>query len=115
MFNFVRISIGGPLLGLVVGIACTQWLKRILNNDVLIANITFVSCYTVFYIAEFTWVRVSGILSVVCLGLYMSAIGKTKVFMKNEHTVHTIHTIWTFIQYVCETIIFLLTGVIVGV
>ena len=78
--NFVRIAIGGPLLGILFGFLTSLWLKRIVRDDVLTANLTFVSCYLCFYIAEFTWVKVSGILSIVVLGLYMSAVGKTKIY-----------------------------------
>lgn len=49
--NFVRIAIGGPLLGILVGFLASLWLKRIVRDDVLTANITFVSCYLCFYIA----------------------------------------------------------------
>lgn len=79
IWDFTRTSLGGPILGLLFGIICMRCLKRIFNDSVLTANITFVSCYLVFYIAEFTWIRVSGMLSVVTLGLYMSATSKTKL------------------------------------
>ena len=71
--SFLRLSVGGLLLGLVIGVITSKWLKRIFYDNILIANITFVSCYIMFFIAEFTWVHVSGILSVVAFGLYMSA------------------------------------------
>lgn len=80
VINFVRIGLGGPLLGIIMGFLSSLWLKRIVRDDVLTANLTFVSCYLCFYIAEFTWVKVSGILSIVVLGLYMSAVGKTKIY-----------------------------------
>jgi hypothetical protein len=51
VFNFIRIGIGGPILGIVIGFITSLWLKRIVRDDVLTANLTFVSCYMCFYIA----------------------------------------------------------------
>ena len=78
--NFVRIALGGPVLGILIGIFMSIWIKRIIRDHVLAINVTFIGAYLTFYIAEFTWVRVSGILAVVCLGLYMSAVGKRKIY-----------------------------------
>lgn len=49
--NFLRISIGGPLLGLVVGFVISYWIKSTLRDSVLSMNITFVGAYLCFYIA----------------------------------------------------------------
>jgi CPA1 family monovalent cation:H+ antiporter len=49
--NFVRIAIGGPILGILVGFLTSFWLKKVVRDDLLTANITFVSCYLCFYIA----------------------------------------------------------------
>jgi NhaP-type Na+/H+ or K+/H+ antiporter len=110
--NFVRVAFGGPLLGMIIGILISFWMKRIVRDSVLSTNITFVGAYLCFYIAEFTWVKVSGILSIVVLGLYMSAVGKRKIYPESEHA---LHNVWGYIQYACETLIFILTGIVVGV
>lgn len=78
--SFVRIAFGGPLLGLIVGFIVSFWMKRIIRDAVLSINITFVGAYLCFYMAEFTFLKVSGILSIVTLGLYMSAVGKRKIY-----------------------------------
>ena len=78
--SFVRIAFGGPLLGCVVGFMMSYWMKRIIRDPVLSINITFVGAYLCFYFAEFTSLKVSGILSIVVLGLYMSAVGKRKIY-----------------------------------
>lgn len=109
--SFIRIALGGPLLGFIIGLMTSYWMKRIIRDPVLSINITFVAAYLCFYIAEFTWVKVSGILSIVVLGLYMSAVGKRKIYPESEHA---LHNAWGYIQYGCETLIFILTGVVVG-
>ncbi len=78
--NFVRVSIGGPLLGIIFGLILCWWMKKIIRDTVLSIIITFIGTYLCFYIAEFTWVKVSGILSIVTLGLFFSAVGKRKIY-----------------------------------
>lgn len=110
--NFIRLSIGGPILGAIFGMIICWWMKKIIRDSVLSVMITFIGCYLCFYISEFTWVRVSGILSLVSLGLFFSAVGKRKIYPESEHA---LHNVWASIQYGSETLIFLLTGIIVGV
>ncbi len=110
--NFVRVSLGGPLLGLVIGAIMSFWIKKTIRDSVLSVNITFVGAYLCFYLAEFTDIKVSGILSIVTLGLYFSAVGKRRIYPESEHD---LHSVWSYIQYSCETLIFVLTGIVVGV
>lgn len=84
-FNFVRNACGGPLLGIIVGIFGSFWLRRVIRDDVLTSIITFVLCYILFWLAEFTAIHVSGILAIVSLGLFMSAFGKTNIYSESEH------------------------------
>ena len=56
-----------------------------MRDDVLTALITFITCYILFYLAEFTFIKVSGILGIVTLGLFMSAFGKTNIYSESEH------------------------------
>ncbi len=79
-----RNAIGGPILGILVGYIGSLWLRRIIRDDLLSSTATFVLCYILFYVAEFTFVRVSGILSIIGLGLFMSALGKTKIYLEAE-------------------------------
>ena len=78
--NFVRVSLGGPLLGLVFGVIVSFWMKKIIRDTVLSVIITFIGTFLCFWVAEFTWIKVSGILSIVSLGLYFSAVGKRKIY-----------------------------------
>lgn len=91
--SLVRIAGGGPILGFLMGLIGSLWLRRVIRDDVLTSTITFICCYIVFYLAEFTFFHVSGILAIVVLGLFMSAFGKTKIYPESEHAVHTV---WSF-------------------
>lgn len=63
-----------------------------------------------FYTAESTGMGVSGILSLVCLGLYMTKSGRTQISSKSEEQ---LHHVWQYLGYFAETMIFLLAGVII--
>jgi NhaP-type Na+/H+ or K+/H+ antiporter len=108
---FVRLSFGGPLLGIIAGFIMSLILKRIHNNFVLEVNTTIVGSYLVFFIAESTALHISGILAIVALGLYMTRSGKTRISAESEHSVHHV---WGYIGYMAETVIFILAGVILG-
>lgn len=112
MFHrFFRLSFGGPALGVVFGIAMSMWLKRIVNNSILETNITIVGAYLAFYTAEFWELEVSGILALVALGLYMTKVGRTRISQMSEET---LHHIWSYLGFACETLVFLIAGVIIS-
>ena len=77
--NFARSAGGGPLLGIACGLLSSIWLRRVIRDQVLLSVITFFTCYLVFYFSEFTDLKVSGILALVALGVFMSAYGKTSI------------------------------------
>lgn len=108
--HLVRSMFGGPLFGIIVGLVAALWLKRITRDSILSISITFIACYLMFYFAE-TVLNVSGILALVTLSLFMSATGKTKIDHEAEHAMQSV---WSFMQYACETIIFLLSGLLIG-
>jgi len=85
-------------------------LSKIHNNGVLEANTTIFCAYMLFFVAE-TNIAVSGILTIVAMGLYMSNIGKTSISTESEHA---LHHVWGFIGFVAETVIFILSGIILG-
>ena len=67
--------------------------------------------YLIFFLAESTPLHVSGILAVVFMGLYMTKVGKTGISAESEHAVHHV---WGYIGFVAETVIFILSGIIMG-
>ena len=108
---FCRLSLGGPILGIIAGIILSLLLSRIHNNGVLEVNATIFVSYFAFYVAENTILHVSGILAIMSLGLYMTNTGKTSISTESEHSVHHV---WGFIGFMAETVIFILTGIIMG-
>lgn len=55
--------------------------------------------------------HVSGILALVACGLYMTNTGRTKISSESEEA---IHHIWSYFGFVAETLIFMLTGYVLG-
>lgn len=108
---FVRLAIGGPLVGIVCGIVVSFLLLRVYHDEVLEFSLTFMTAYFTFFIAEETEVKVSGILAICGLGLYMSAWGKHSITSQSEESVHHV---WGYAAYASETMIFCMSGVIIG-
>ena len=109
--KFIRLSGGGPLFGIFVGFIVSILLSKIFNNFALEVNTTIVACYIMFYFAEFTNLGFSGILALVALGLFMTYSGKTKISTESQHA---LHHIWGYVGFVAETLIFMLSGIIIG-
>ena len=49
---FCRLSMCGPLLGIVFAMGMTFWLGRIHNKPVLETNLTICTAYLCFFVAE---------------------------------------------------------------
>lgn len=94
--EFFRLSFGGPALGIIFGFVTSMWLRRIVDNSILETNLTIITAYLVFYTAEMTDLKVSGILALVSLGLYMTKVGKTRISHASEET---LHHIWQFLGF----------------
>lgn len=67
-----------------------------------------------YYVAENvdTGIKVSGIMALVSLGIYLSIFGKTKISSEEKRTVYIF---WKYVTYAGESIIFILAGILVGV
>jgi NhaP-type Na+/H+ or K+/H+ antiporter len=49
--NFIRIGLGGPILGIIIGLISSYFLKKVIRDDIMTANITFITCYICFWAA----------------------------------------------------------------
>ena len=78
---FLELTIGAIILGVIFGFLSTKLISKVSNNALLTLNVTVVSCYILYFIAEYVdlGIKVSGIMSLVSMGLYMAAFGKTKI------------------------------------
>lgn len=110
---FFRLSFGGPALGIVIAFIFYQIMKYLLKSPNAFVIMSIISCYLTFFICESDHlkIKVSGILALVVLGLYLGNKLKGRLIGSLEETMHVI---WHFLAYILETILFLITGGYLG-
>ena len=67
-------------MGVFFGAISTFLINLVKRDSILTLNITVAMCYLLYFVAEFVQlgIRISGIMALVSMGLYMAAFGKTK-------------------------------------
>lgn len=110
VLQFLRLSLGGVVLGFTMFSVVYFWLSRITKDKILVITLTIVWSYLTFYLAE-NVVMVSGLISVVVLGVFMAMYSKMRL---PPETGEMVHTIISFVQFCLESILFIVTGVFIG-
>ena len=105
LMEFVRVAGLGVVFGLGFGLIAF-WLLRRLNDNVLENGITIVLAWGSFIVAE--QYHASGVIAVVVAGLIIGNYG-TRLAMSDK-TINTINTFWESIDFVVNSIVFLLIG-----
>lgn len=108
--EFLRIALGGALLGVGIGLVTMWWVGRVFNDALVEISIFVAAAYLTFYIAEH-FINVSGVLGVVSFGLMMAGTGRTKISPKVEHF---LHKFWELLAFIANTLIFLIVGLIIA-
>jgi len=80
------------------------------SDNVIVINIIVVSSFLVFYLGEVTF-QASGFLALTVLGLKLSKLEHTII---SHETYLSLKTFLQYMEFVCETIIFLSVGLFVG-
>jgi CPA1 family monovalent cation:H+ antiporter len=105
IMQFVKVAGLGVVFGLGFGLI-SFWVLRRLNDHVLENAITIVLAWGSFIVAEQS--GASGVISVVVAGLIIGNYG-TRLAMSDQ-TVQTINTFWESIDFLINSIVFLLIG-----
>ncbi len=105
VLQFIQVVGLGIVFGLGFGLIAF-WLLRRLNDHVLENAITIVLAWGSFIVAERS--GASGVIAVVVAGLIIGNYG-TRLAM-SERTVQTINTFWESIDFIVNSIVFLLIG-----
>ena len=103
--QFIKVAGLGVVFGLGFGLIAF-WILRRLNDHVLENAITIVLAWGSFIVAEQS--GASGVIAVVVAGLIIGNYG-TKLAM-SEQTIQTINTFWESIDFLVNSIVFLLIG-----
>ena len=109
---FVEETLGGLIFGLVFGAIALFIIKRICQDGTLVVTINVIFCYTIYMSAEFSVMRVSGIIAIVTYGIFMNAFAKHRL-VGEASTV--MESFWSYAVFIAESSIFLIAGVLVGV
>ncbi|MBN1478207.1 sodium:proton antiporter [Candidatus Sumerlaeota bacterium] len=103
--EFLRVSLGGALVGLLLGGVAFSVLRRL--NDHLLENmICLLLCYGVFWTAEH-W-HLSGVIAVVTSGLLIGNHGREMAM--NPRTTETVETFFESIDFLINSLLFILIG-----
>jgi len=107
---FVIVSLGGAVVGLVVGLGASH-LTRQVDDHLIEVTLSTVTAYGSFVLAEELSIaghHLSGIIAVVVAGLCMGNYGKTTGMTAT--TVVALHTFWEYAAFVVNSLVFLLIG-----
>jgi sodium/hydrogen exchanger 10/11 len=108
--KFIVMSFGGMIWGTFFGFIIVTWLGVIFNDAMSEITITMSSAYLCFYLAERT-LGVSGVIAVVCYGLYFGSIGRTRV---SPEVAHFLEEFWELLAFFGNTLIFVIAGIVIG-
>ena len=109
MTDLITQPLLSTVLGIGVGQACMIWLRNSYSDHLIDITITLFAGYISFMLAE-TVVHCSGVLTVVVLGWFLSAKGRT---LFKGHIQHSMHHFWEMLTYAANTIVFILAGFLI--
>lgn len=85
--SFVKLAGGGVVWGMVFGWVTYRWCKLSRHASVIDITVLLLNVYMVFYLGEHV-LHVSGVLSTVTFGIYLS---KKAPYAMNHHVRHNVH------------------------
>ncbi|CAA7032537.1 unnamed protein product [Microthlaspi erraticum] len=103
-------SFGAVGIGIAFGIVSVLWLRFVFNDTVVQITVTLSVSYFAYYTAQ-EWAGVSGILTVMTLGMFFAAFART-AFKGDSH--QSLHHFWEMVAYIANTLVFILSGVIIA-
>jgi CPA1 family monovalent cation:H+ antiporter len=104
IYDFLRVSLGGLAVGLVLGWITAQLVAR-LHDRLIVTSLTTIVAFAAYVGAE--QLHVSGVLAVVVAGLLVGNIGMAGV---QPSTKMMILNLWDFLAFLANSMVFLLIG-----
>jgi len=110
---FIQAVLGSPLTGFVGGLLCILWMKNahraMKEVDITIQIIvTICTAYLVFFVAQYSF-EISGVLACCGAGICLAWLAPA-IILSHE----TMHNVWGFLEWMGNTLIFLIAGLIMG-
>jgi monovalent cation:H+ antiporter, CPA1 family len=111
VFEFVRVFLGGVLVGALIGLAISEVLHRLFTGLSAFMIMSIVVAYASFIIAEHTF-HVSGVMAVVASAITLGVLWITRI---SQAATHVVKETWEVISLVSNSLLFLLVGLSVNV
>ncbi|XP_048318425.2 sodium/hydrogen exchanger 8 isoform X2 [Ziziphus jujuba] len=105
-----QVSLGAVGIGLAYGIASVLWLGFIFNDTVIEITLTLAVSYIAYFTAQEV-ADVSGVLTVMTLGMFYAAVARTAFKGDSQQS---LHHFWEMVAYIANTLIFILSGVVIA-
>ncbi|CAL0329851.1 unnamed protein product [Lupinus luteus] len=105
-----QVSLGAVGIGVAFGIVSVLWLGFIFNDTVIEISLTLAVSYIAYFTAQ-EGAAVSGVLTVMSLGMFYSAFARTAFKGESQQS---LHHFWEMIAYIANTLIFILSGVVIA-
>ena len=110
VIEFVRVALGGILIGIIIGAVTIAWVRRVFNDALVEISVVIAAAYLTFFVAEH-FMHVSGVLGLVAFGLAMASVGRTRISPEVEHF---LHEFWELAAFIANTLIFFIVGVVIA-
>jgi len=110
ILEFVRVFLGGTLLGLGFGLLLSRMVIRLRLDTSSVLVSSLILAYVAFIVAEHS-LHVSGVMAVVAAAVSFTLIASPRL---SEATGHALHNIWEFLADITNTLLFLLIGMAVN-
>lgn len=107
VFEFLRVFLGGALIGFVLGFAISEIFHRYFSGLSAFMIMSIVVAYASFAIAESHHIHVSGVMAVMSSAITIGALWVTRI--SQAHT-HVVKETWDVIALVSNSLLFLLVG-----
>lgn len=108
--EFLRVALGGVGTGLIIGIIVLRWIRGVFNDAMVEISVVVAAAYITFYIAEH-FLKVSGVLALVALGLMVGGFGRSSISPQVEHFMHEF---WELAGFIANCLIFLIVGFVIA-
>jgi monovalent cation:H+ antiporter, CPA1 family len=101
--------IGGPFVGVGVGVIASRLLRRV-EDPLIETTVTICAAYGAFLLSQA--VHTSGLLAVVVAGIIIGSVGRDQHM--SDATRIASESVWEFVGYVANSLLFLLVGLEIG-
>ena len=111
IFEFIRVFVGGAVLGIVMGMAVSELLHRLASGVSAILTMSIVAAYASFIIGEHS-LHVSGVMATVGAAVTLNVYGLGRIGIDVRDS---LGETWEFIGLVANSLLFLLVGLSINI